>query len=374
MKTAKVLLFSSTLLITTLFLGCSGDSVANTNNTKALLGKALFTSKELSQNKTMACDTCHDLNHAMIDSRTASVTNGASTGDDGVSIGDRNAPTATYAAFTPDFGIDDEGLYVGGQFLDGRASNLKAQAKGPFLNPVEMNMTNATAVVNRVQADASLASQMKTVYGASIFDNDKAAYDAVADAIATFESTTEFSPFDSKFDRAYDGSYTYTAQEVQGKTLFESKGRCIACHPINGYHPLITDHSYDNLGVPENTTLRGLNGVGSGAKDKGLRTQVGNPSLDGTFKVPSLRNVAVTGPYMHNGVFKNLKTVIHFYNTRDIGGLNPEDNNTVFKIAEVPSTVNHTELGELGLSDAEEDALVAFLKTFTDQKFEHLIP
>jgi len=90
--------------------------------------------------------------------------------------------------------------------------------------------------------------------------------------------------------------------------------------------------------------------------------------------VTGLRNVAVTEPYMHNGVFKNLKTVVHFYNTRDVAGaINPETG-LAWRTAEVDATKNTDELGNLGLTDTEEDQLVAFLKTLTDRKFESLIP
>lgn len=364
-----------TIIVTIFFSACGGTSVVEENRAKATLGEALFTSTELSKNKTMSCATCHDLDNAMIDPRVDSMTLGGSRGDDGTSLGDRNTPTATYAAFSPNFHFDDgEGLYIGGQFLDGRAKDLQEQAKGPFLNPVEMNMPDAASVVARVKAVAELDSQMKSVYGADIFENDARAYDAIADAIAMFERTPRFAPFDSKFDRTYDGSYHLTALEQQGKALFEGKAMCVACHPIDGHQPLMTDHSYDNLGVPVNSALRAANGVSDVDNGLGGRDNINDASLFGAFKVSTLRNIAVTAPYMHNGVFKDLKTVVHFYNTRDVAGaINPETNAS-WETPEVPITINVSELGNLGLSDQEEDAIVAFMKTFTDKKFEHLIP
>jgi len=90
--------------------------------------------------------------------------------------------------------------------------------------------------------------------------------------------------------------------------------------------------------------------------------------------VATLRNIAVTGPYMHNGLFKDLKTVVHFYNTRDVeGAINPETGES-WEEGEVDATKNVNELGDLGLTDEEEDALVAFMKTLTDKQYEHLIP
>ena len=361
----------TTLLVGSFFSGC-GDSVAETNQAKAALGAELFNNKNLSANRSMSCATCHDLSHGMIDARNGSEI-GASLGDDGSSVGDRNAPTASYAAHAPRFHFDSaEGLYIGGQFLDGRAADLKAQAKGPFLNPVEMNMADESAVIERIEENATLVSQLKAIYGDDILSDDLKAYDAVAESIAMFEMTPTFSPFDAKFDRVYEGSASFTALEAEGKKLFEGKALCVACHPIEGHHPLMTDYSYDNLGVPMNTALRALNGVAT--IDNGLGKEVAEAKLNGAYKVSTLRNIAVTAPYMHNGLFKDLKTVVHFYNTRDVVGATNPETGLAWKDAEVPDTVNHKELGNLGLSDHEEDAIVAFMKTFTDQKFEHLNP
>ena len=369
MKHNTLHLLSASLIATTFFLGCSGDSVAEENVEKAALGEQLFKSKAFTQNG-MACATCHNLDHAMIDDRTTSKTLGASLGDDGASIGDRNAPTASYAAFAPSFHFDaGESLYIGGQFLDGRAKDLKAQAKGPFENPIEMNTTRAD-VVQKAESNDTLRAQLVKIYGDEVFDSVEVAYDAIAESIAMFEKSSKFSPFDSKFDKVYLGEATFSALEKEGKALYEGKAMCVACHPIDGYHPLMTDYSYDNLGVPINTDLRNKNGVTN--IDKGLGKEVDEKALYGAFKVSTLRNIAVTSPYMHNGVFKDLKTVVHFYNTRDINGTNPETG-LPWRAAEVPETVNHTELGDLKLTDHEEEAIVAFMKTFTDEKFEHLI-
>jgi len=354
---------------------CDDAGDAEINTQKSALGALLFNDTNLSLNRTMSCASCHDLEHAMVDSRTGHSI-GASRGDDGVALGDRNAPTAAYAAYTPNFHFNSrEGLYIGGQFHDGRAQDLKAQAKGPFLNPLEMMMPDESSVIERVQEDSELVARFKSIYGESIFDNDLVAYDALAESIALFEMSPRFAAFDSRYDRYLSGDAELTPLERQGLSLFEGKALCSACHPAtteNGSRPLFTDHTYDNLGVPVNTALRNENGVT--ATDNGLGAVVNDASLNGAFKVATLRNIAVTGPYMHNGVFKELKTVVHFYNTRDVdGAVNPETNST-WEAAEVDATKNVAELGNLGLSDAEEEALVAFLKTLTDRQFEPLIP
>lgn len=373
-----------------LFIGCGNGDDATDNVTKTALGNKLFHDTTLSANETMSCATCHDLDSGLIDPRTTNKTIGASLGDNGFSIGDRNAPTAGYASFSPDFHFDAaEGLYMGGQFLDGRALNLKEQAKGPFLNPLEMGMPDAASVVAKVQANESYVTQFKTLYGENIFDDTDAAYDALADAISEFEKGTEFSSFDSKYDKFIAGTYTLTDAEARGMAIYTNEndqpgaGRCTLCHPIAGEKALMTDFSYDNLGVPVNTELRTENGQ-AGIDDEGLYKTIQSltdlsvgdrDGLKGAFKVSSLRNIAVTGPYMHNGKFKDLATVVHFYNTRDkAGATNPEAGGALWETGEFHAGRNTDELGDLGLSVQDENDLVTFMKTFTDERYEHLLP
>ena len=364
----------NTLILTALALtiaitGCEDPSQpdmdnATRNKKKVALGEQLFTAKSLSRNGTMSCATCHDLTHAMVDVRDK---NSTSFSFDGKSVGDRNAPTAAYAMFSPRFHFDSgEGLYIGGQFLDGRELNLQGQAKGPFINPIEMNMTVAE-VVDKVELNSTLSEPLIEIYGNNIFADDNKAYNAIADSIALFEMSPKFSPFDSKYDHYLSGKATLTDLEQEGLKLFDGKALCSACHPAttdDGSHPLFTDYSYDNIGVPYNSELN-VTRHKHGQKlpiDNGLGHTVSDTSLNGAFKVSTLRNIAVTGPYMHNGLFKDLKTVVHFYNTRDT--------DASWDKPEVPATINKSELGNLGLSDHEEDAIVAFLETLTDKEFK----
>ncbi len=347
---------------------------------KTALGGALYSDTSLSQNKKMSCATCHHKKAAFVDIRKSKIGHMAAFSADNDFIGDRNVPTASYAAEIPDFhSIMENGkkVYIGGQFLDGRAKDLKAQAKGPFLNPVEMQMPSEEAVIDRILENKSYVKSFKKLYGEDIFDDVSASYDALADAIAWFEKTEKFSPFDSKYDKFLKGKKDLSEKELQGLALFSdvTRANCVACHPLldaNGEVGVFSDFSYDNLGVPVNTVLRELNGKGEGFIDHGLldNPQVTEPYTDGAFRVSTLRNIAKTGPYMHNGVFKDLKTVVHFYNTRDVAGaINPETNEP-WRMPEVAETVNRDELGNLGLSDEEEDAIVAFMKTLTDKKQE----
>ena len=374
--------FIVTIIVGMLVSGCGEDNSDET--TKFNLGESLFNDKKLSANKTMSCATCHNIKEGFIDPRATSKI-GASLGDDNTSLGDRNTPTAGYASFSPDFHFDtEEGLFIGGQFLDGRALNLKEQAKAPFLNPIEMGMPDEGSVISVIQENEDYVNQFKTLYGADIFDDTTKAYDALADVISEFEKSTVFASFDSKYDRFLAGSEVLTPEEERGLSLFSDEsdtpgaGRCTLCHPItkdDGSSPLMTDFSYDNLGVPVNIALRTANGQ-AGNLDEGLYANpaVNDISLKGAFKVSSLRNIAVTSPYMHNGVFKDLKTVIHFYNSRDVdGALNPETS-SAWEPGEFHSGRNVDELGNLGLSDEDENDIVSFLKTLTDRRYEHLLP
>jgi len=164
--------------------------------TEAALGEVLFFDVNLSANRTQSCATCHDPAAGFADPRGM-----ASPGDDGVSLGDRNAPTAAYAALTPRFHRGADGEWVGGQFLDGRAATLEEQAGGPPLNPVEMGMADEAAVVARLREDPLYRAAFPALYGDGVLADVDAAYDAMTRAIAAFERTDLFAPFDSKYDR-----------------------------------------------------------------------------------------------------------------------------------------------------------------------------
>ena len=150
------------------------------------LGEKIFFDTNLSSPPGQSCASCHDLKTALTEPlQNTPVSLGAVAGRTGT----RNTPSAAYAAFAPQFHFDpEEGLYIGGQFLDGRAPNLKEQAKGPFLNPDEMNNTNEQSVINKVSS-SSYARLFQQVYGQAIFDDTEIAYDKMAQAIAAFENT-----------------------------------------------------------------------------------------------------------------------------------------------------------------------------------------
>ncbi len=348
------------------------------------LGTTLFFDVNLSKNRTMSCATCHNPTTAFVDQRDKVKDNMASLGDDGKSVGDRNAPTAAYAMMFPHFKKNtgknkDKSAFLGGQFLDGREADLAGQAGGPPLNPLEMGMPDKASVVARIKENPAYVAQFKQLYGEDIFADSDKAYGAMADAIAAFEKTDLFAPFDSKYDRFLRGEYELTVLEDLGRSLFFSNNNtnCSTCHMLkreDDPKETFSNFEYRNIGVPENTELRALNGVT--AKDFGLwhnpKAQVADSK--GKFKVPTLRNIAVTGPYMHNGVFKDLRTVILFYDqyNNPERKLNPETGKP-WREPEVPDNLAKEELKAKALTDRKVDALVAFMKTLTDKRYEALL-
>jgi cytochrome c peroxidase len=308
------------LVVAGALAACGGGDAAAEDPSEAglgsmeRLGKRLFEDTSLSEPAGQSCASCHASGVAFSDPDASLPT---SKGVRAGLVGNRNTPMAAYAMFTPEFHYDAaEGLYVGGQFLDGRAATLEAQAQQPFLNPVEMANPNPAAVVEKVR-NGTHAPLFREVFGSAAFDDVNAAYRRIAEAIAAFERTRAFAPFTSKFDYAVKGEATLTAQEQRGLELFnaENKGNCAACHPstsADGRTPaLFTDFTYDNLGVPRNPDNRfyTLGESFNPARPNFVDLRLGARSdlstdpraEEGKFKVPSLRNVAITGPYMHNG-------------------------------------------------------------------------
>ena len=377
------------LFAVSLFAMGAGWAVAGGSSTlasKEALGEALFNDVNLSKNRTMACSTCHMADSGFTDHHSRAG-DAVSRGDDGKSFGDRNAPSAAYAAFSPEFHKDAEGKYIGGQFWDGRASRLEDQAGGPPLNPIEMGMPDEAAIAERVKQNPDYVKAFTTLFGADALKDPKSTFRATTQAIAAFERTSTFSPFDSRYDRYLRGEVKFTDQEELGRTLFFSTqfANCSLCHDLKGNDGRLetstfTSHKYFNIGVPANPVTRKLSGMKADYVDIGLAANPvvnGDPAEKGKFKVPSLRNIAVTGPYMHNGVFKDLRTVILFYNKynskKKSRQINPE---TGLRWAE-PEIADNLARKELetgpGLDDQRIDALVAFLKTLTDKRYEPLL-
>jgi len=211
-------------------------------------------------------------------------------------------------------------------------------------------------------------------------------YDLIGLSIAAYEASPEVNAFTSKYDYSLMDMAKLSKEERKGFALFQGKGGCKACHPGSGHRPLFTDFTYDNLGVPKNPE-NPFYDDDSSFIDLGLggfldtRSEWAEYAMEnyGKVKVPTLRNVDLrpypefVKAYGHNGYFKSLKGTVHFYNTRDVLPVCPGDYTEAEALSancwpppEVEATVNRDELGNLGLTDEEEDAIVAFLKTLND--------
>jgi cytochrome c peroxidase len=370
---------------------------------KQRLGKLIFDDTNISIPQGQGCITCHDPNLAFSDSRDqcdGSACSAVSPGAVSGRFGLRNAPSIQYD-FSPD-GIHIEtisGRLQGGQFRDGREPNLKEQTKQPFLNPLEINDPNKTYVIYKISNDKPIAPLFKTVYGKDVFNNVDVAYNDMADALAAYVKSSDLIKFTSKFDYYMAGQVNLTDQEMRGLTLFNNPNNtCASCHisVVGSFadKPLFTDFTYGNPGSPSNLGMLGntitlqqyfpyyytpqFNPDGLNFVDQGLGGFLMKAGYDksvythqlGKFKVPTLRNVALTAPYFHNGALKTLKQVVHFYNTRDILGdcvsqLNPQPGVNCWPRPEFNDTKNLA-IGNLGLSDQDENDIVAFLDTLTD--------
>ena len=385
--------------------GAGGTEAETKFETKEKLGKSLFFDQNLSLTRSTSCSTCHDPEHGFVDARytvegDSNPVNGAlSVGDDGTSLGGRNAPTAAYAKFSPDF---DPAEIKGGQFHDGRAATLKDQAMGPPLDGAEMMMPNREAVVERIQENPKYVASFKALYGEEIFKDTNASFEAMGEAIGKFEKTDEFAPFDSKYDKyvtcisgGKDASTCLTegkwsTSEKLGLELFFDKNQttCTECHQLKDSSGVagetFTNYEYDNVGVPKNlVALQARADLGladANATDHGvLGTVPTATNKDGAVKVPTLRNVAITAPYMSNGVFQKLSTVLKYYNHMGDGGTgarepnNPETNQPWREPDVAGASINTEELAMPELDDTKLEALEAFLNTLTDERYEHLL-
>lgn len=387
------------------FLVAAGLSTAVELSPIETLGKKIFFDENLSEPRGQSCAACHapEVGWTGPDS---SINMGGAVYPGAVHdrFGNRKPPASAYAALSPVLFYDKkEGIFVGGSFWDGRATGEKLgnpaadQAQGPFLNPLEHNLPDAKAVCERVAA-ADYRDLFKAAFPAVSNPLDCAgdvpgSYDRIALAVAAYEASEEVNPFTSKYDYFRKGMVPLTPQEKRGLDLFNKKGKCAECHPSEpgpySPHPLFTDFTYDNLGIPKNpknpfyAMPRVYNPEGPAYVDPGLGgflkthpkyRQYAAGNL-GKHKVPTVRNVDKRPAkdfgkaYGHNGYFTSLKEFVHFYNTRDVlpvckGRGKPGID--CWPRPEVSRNMNREEMGNLKLTEDEENAIVAFLKTLTD--------
>jgi len=418
MKTLRNLLYLSIALI--FFNPVFGQDLSPTE----LLGKSVFMDENLSLYGNQSCASCHGGEVGWTGPFSAvnqfgSVYEGSNLGE----FGDRKPPSAAYATQSPIFAFHRQGggLFIGGNFWDGRATGEKLgnpaadQAQGPFLNPVEQALPDNACVVyfvciatypvslEDVYPDAcdiawptDVGTQCALPGGFVDLDDENSAlvddaYDSIALSVADYEASSEVNAFTSKYDAYLAGLVDLEDQEKQGLKLFNGRGKCSRCHTSKAKKdqpPLFTDYSFDNLGVPRNVYNPVYDTRGFDWVDEGLGGFLASrpeyagmaEELKGSQKVPTLRNVDLrpnpdfVKAFAHNGYFKTLKGIVHFYNTRDVKPVCEDPFATEAEAmglgcwpeAEFTESVNDDELGNLKLSDEQEDAIVAFLKTLSD--------
>jgi cytochrome c peroxidase len=380
------------------------------------LGKAIFFDTNLSLNGNQSCASCHDPAVGFTGPLSATNAHGAVyEGSIAGAFGDRKPPSSAYTTMSPILHQDRTGTWIGGNFWDGRATGARLgnpaadQAQGPFLNPAEQALADSACVVHRV-CTASYPVSFESVWGAdacditwpadagvvctagrtlALSDDDRARsnmdYDRIALSIASFEASAESNAYTSKFDATYGGKVKLTKEEQRGLALFKGKGGCSACHPV-GKAAVFTDFTFDNLGIPVNpenpAVIRDPGfrdpGLGGFLRAAGYDEDTWSAEL-GKHKVPTLRNadlrpdLAFVKAFGHNGYFKSLEGIVHFYNTRDVLPECPGAYTEAQALAagcwpapEIADNVNDAELGDLGLSASEEAAIVAFLRTLSD--------
>lgn len=295
------------------------------------LGQQLFNDQSLSSSETISCATCHIKEKAFTDGHIKAI------GVNGEEL-QRNSPTLTYA------------VYQRSLFYDGRADGLEDQIVGVTNNENEFHI-DLNKLEEKIQQNPNYKNLFTALYDGQITNMN------VRNAIATY--IRSLAPFDSKFDRNMnDLEDTMTTEEINGFNLFMGKAACATCHfppAFNGtVPPKYMETEFENLGVPKNASFD-------------------NPVLDDDlgqffpyevnekkhfFKTSTVRNVELTGPYMHNGVYETLEEVVQFYNVGGGQGMGLD-----VPLQTLPSD-------SLNLTDIESKAIIAFMKTLTDQQYK----
>lgn len=326
---------------------------------KVRLGEALFNEARFSSTELVSCATCHDLAKGFTDSPLT-----FSEGIDRLT-GTRNAPTVVNSAYFTSF------------FWDGRRDSLETQSQDPFLNRVEMALPSHEPILELVRAEDEYDSMFEAAFGVS---GDEITMDHVMMAIAAFERTVISG--NSPFDRYYFGGEAdaISEQAKRGFDIFLNEGRCVSCHTISQTHAIFTDNKFHNLGIGF-TRIADRTDEVVGQFIAAARTEqevdeavLSDPDVSelgryvvsrelqdlGQFKTPTLRNIAATAPYMHDGSHRTLREVVEFYNTT----IPPFEDQE-----QGPNPFQSGGIRPLDLSEEQIDDLVAFLETLTSPEF-----
>jgi cytochrome c peroxidase len=345
-------------------------------------GRLLFFDKRLSDPPGTACASCHDPARAFTGDNGSgrAVARGSRPG----TLGTRNVPTLMYLADSPGPGWSErngKAAPSGGFFWDGRAVTLADQALGPLFTLHEMGNRDAAELVARVAASPA-APWLRQAFGSDVFAEPGAALQSIVAAIAAFEQSPVFAPYSSKFDAVLRGEARLSAAEERGRRLFTlaDRGNCSACHTMDPdsrdpRESPFTDFGFHALGVPRNAAIAaaGTHDLGYCAAQPG--GAAANARWCGAFKTPTLRNIALTAPYMHNGRFATLREAVAFYATRDTapgrwygGGEQFDDLPPALRgNVDRDTPPYQRQPGQrAALSDREVDDIVAFLLTLTD--------
>ncbi len=324
---------------------------------KILLGDKLFHDTRFSSTGNVSCATCHDAKKGFTDSPLA-VSQGIASME-----GTRNAPTVINSA------------YMTSLFWDGREPDLEGQSAGPFINPVEMGLPDHQPIIDIVRTDPDYVAAFQAAFGKQA---NAITMKEVKQAIASFERTIIAG--DSPFDQYYFGGdqNALTASEIRGFQVFLEQGRCVSCHTINQNHALFTDNRFHNIGIGFASITHDVPSIVQAHQ----RAQKAGEDLDvtvltkanvselgryvvtdkvtelGAFKTATLRNVAITGPYMHDGSLETLEDVVDFYN-----------NGGVVDKSDPVSPFTSGGIRPLNLDDQQKLDLVNFLKALTSPEF-----
>ncbi|WP_395685636.1 cytochrome-c peroxidase [Caenimonas koreensis] len=366
-------------------LGPINEPVPNPSlSPAARLGEKIFRDTSLSASGQQACVSCHEPANAHAAPFTTPVAFGGPQMDQ---AGTRNSPSLRYLRFNTKFAVDASGNPSGGFFWDGRSDSLAAQARDPFLNAAELANPDVQSVIDKLMR-APYADEFRSVFGAGIFSDANAAFDRLAFALERYQlEDVDFAPFTSKFDAFMGFAVNLTPQEMNGYVLFDraDKGNCASCHtstrPDNAPLALFTNFGYASLGVPRNAQIPA--NADASFRDSGLcNARAGFATRTewcGSFRVPSLRNVAVRQRFFHNGRFSVLEDAIRFHVRRDtdlplwypvdaLGNLQPYDDLLASERANVTRQAPFDrKAGDApALTEQEISDIAAFLRTLTD--------